>query len=60
MTQQMTLEEIFSFIQDTADQIEESSQISEIERHASVLSAIEKTEEQSFTFTSGTVDAYMG
>ncbi len=60
MTESMTLEEIFIFIHDTAENIKESTQIKEIEKHASVLSSIEKHEESTFTFTSGAIDAYMG
>ncbi len=60
MTESMTLEEIFTFIQDTAENIKENAQIKEIEKHASVLSGIEKHEKPTFTFTSGAIDAYMG
>jgi len=60
MIESMTLEEIFLFIQDTAENIKENSQIKEIEKHASVLSGVEEYEESGFTFTSGAIDAYMG
>jgi len=60
MTESMTLEEIFSFINKTAEEIEIHSKITEIERYVSVLSSIESQEKPVFTFTSGVVDAYMG